>query len=437
LPAIAIAALLLLILLACTGRAPASAAASGQQLYVAPTGSDRNEGLSSGRPLRTVTAALARAGPGTVITLLPGTYAEQLVTRRAGQPGAPIIIRGEGRQAIIDGSRLASSLQRDQNVGLVELRHDHVQLIGLSIVKAPGTAILLAANDLLVEDNRVSDAQLHGISTHTDRQTNYRGRPGTMISRIRLIANLVERAPLARQGQAISLIADDFEVRGNHVRNSPREGIDIWLGARRGKVVDNVVHDNRAAGIYVDGASDVLIHRNRVYRNGSGIGVSSEDVNYRTRGVVVANNIVQENQDAGIFLWDDGSDRGFVGVQEVSILHNTLVGNRYAIYLSGRSNTGWIANNLGQSRRAPLSNNARNSSFRIEGNLWLKNRLGVIPINATNLQSRASPGRDRGQQLLGRTPNEQAVISADIRGRSRPRGRAPDAGAFEHDSLGL
>lgn len=62
-------------------------------LYVSPSGSDGNDG-SRATPLRTIQSALTRAGPGTTITLAPGIYREQPVTRHDGAPGAPITIKG-------------------------------------------------------------------------------------------------------------------------------------------------------------------------------------------------------------------------------------------------------------------------------------------------------------------------------------------------------
>ena len=44
------------------------------QLYVDPTGSDTNDGSASA-PLRTIQAGLAKATPGTQITLAPGCTA--------------------------------------------------------------------------------------------------------------------------------------------------------------------------------------------------------------------------------------------------------------------------------------------------------------------------------------------------------------------------
>src|SRR6185436_13172569 len=66
----------------------------GPPLYVSPSGRDGNDGASAATPLATIQAALAKAGPGTVINLAPGVYHEQPTTVRDGAPGAPITIKG-------------------------------------------------------------------------------------------------------------------------------------------------------------------------------------------------------------------------------------------------------------------------------------------------------------------------------------------------------
>jgi hypothetical protein len=64
-----------------------------QVLHVDPAGPDSGDG-SVGAPLRTIQAALDAAVPGTLITLAPGVYREELHTVRDGAPGAPITIKG-------------------------------------------------------------------------------------------------------------------------------------------------------------------------------------------------------------------------------------------------------------------------------------------------------------------------------------------------------
>jgi nitrous oxidase accessory protein NosD len=301
-------------------------------------------------------AALARAKAGDTLVLAPGTYHERLVTRVPG-----LTIRAKGAVIQVSGRQ-----DHDQNDGAVRLAHPRTHLIGLKVVGAPNTGIVLAADDLTVEGCEVVGARRHGISTDTARQTNYPGLQGTMIRRVKLLANHVHGCTLAGNGygQAISLIADGFTVRGNDVHDNKDIGIDVWLGARHGEVVGNRCHANMAAGIYVDGAQDVKIHHNAVFRNKTGIGVSSEDPHYATRGIQVADNQVWGQRESGCFVWD--APGGPDGVQDVSFARNALTGNKVGFYLAGTGNTGELVDNAADG--VALVDRSVASRFTLRGN---------------------------------------------------------------------
>jgi Protein of unknown function (DUF1565) len=73
--------------------APGASPVYTQVLHVDPAGTDSGDG-SAGAPMRTIQAALDKAEPGTLISLAPGVYREELTTVRDGAPGAPITIKG-------------------------------------------------------------------------------------------------------------------------------------------------------------------------------------------------------------------------------------------------------------------------------------------------------------------------------------------------------
>ncbi|HEX8339041.1 MAG TPA: hypothetical protein VF621_20135, partial [Pyrinomonadaceae bacterium] len=153
--------------------------AGAAALYVSTRGDDSKDGSSPERALRSISAALSRARAGTTVFAAGGTYYEQVVTKAGGAEGAEITVKSFDGTAVIDGSRLGWTPDRNQNQGLVELRHPHVKLAGLKVVGSKNTGILLAADHLTVEGCEVFESRLHGISADTSRQTNYRGRRGT------------------------------------------------------------------------------------------------------------------------------------------------------------------------------------------------------------------------------------------------------------------
>jgi parallel beta-helix repeat protein len=310
-----------------------------------------------------------------------------------------------------------------------------VRLAGLKVINSKNTGVLLDADHLSVEGCEVAESRLHGLSTDTSRQTNYDGRRATMIREVVIRDNVVRRSSLSGNSQAVSVIADGFVVAGNTVRENAHEGIDIWLGARRGEVSGNDVHHNSAPGIYIDGASYVRVHSNRVHDNPKGVGVTSEDANYPTHDVWVYNNLVYDNANAGLFLWDDAAAPGFRGSQNVLLAHNTLAGNGLSVYLSGDGNSVEVMNNLGVSSGAGLYSSTTNSNVNAHDNLWLKSGGGFVDaVNKDFRLTSASPAVDRGVPApyfyddLGNA----YTVATDFDGRPRPHGVGSDAGTFEY-----
>ena len=134
----------------------------------------------------------------------------------------------------------------------------------------------------------------------------------------------------------------------------------------------NTVYGNDAAGIYVDGAAYVKIDGNLVYRNRAGIECHPRMPIMTPTDIWVFNNLVYDNRDAGLLLvWDDRRRTGYAGVQRVLIAFNTLVDNKYSIYLAGEKNSAEIMNNLGYATDGSIHNSSQRSFVVAEGNVWL------------------------------------------------------------------
>ena len=73
-------------------------------LHVSPTGVDSNTGASADAALRTIQRAADLANPGDVVLIHPGVYREAVYVRKSGTWIQPIVFRGVGSGAILDGS---------------------------------------------------------------------------------------------------------------------------------------------------------------------------------------------------------------------------------------------------------------------------------------------------------------------------------------------
>ena len=88
-------------------RSEALAEPTLRTLYVSPSGDDGNPGTSPGAPLRTVQHAASLAQAGDLVLIQPGVYRESVSVPRSGTAAQPIVFRGSGAGAILDGADAA------------------------------------------------------------------------------------------------------------------------------------------------------------------------------------------------------------------------------------------------------------------------------------------------------------------------------------------
>src|SRR5215213_5617713 len=114
------AALLIALIAPFATRGMSAAAAS---YYVSSTGSDTNDGRTAGAPFKSIQKAVDLAQPGSVITLAPGVYLQDIHSIRDGAADAPISVAGPA-DAIVKGGGGAR---------IIEINHDNITLSGFTI----------------------------------------------------------------------------------------------------------------------------------------------------------------------------------------------------------------------------------------------------------------------------------------------------------------
>lgn len=332
-----------------------AAAAGGQTYYVAPNGSDTNNGTLSS-PWRTIQKAANTVVAGDTVLVREGIYQEFVTIKTSGSKtnGYITFQAYPGEHPIIDGSELTiasgkSALIHITNASYIivdgfELRNlkasTHSQSpTGIRVLQS-GTEIHILNNDIHHIENTFSNGNGHGI--------HILGTSSVPLTNIRVSGNEVHHlATGSSESVTLSGNIDGFVVENNRIHDNNNIGIDI-AGfynacstpcrdqARNGTVAGNTVYNidtssnasyngNSAAGIYADGSANVVIERNLVYANDFGVSIASEKQGKSASGITVQNNYIYHNDLAGVVIGGSGTSNG--GATDIKILNNTIVDN--------------------------------------------------------------------------------------------------------------
>jgi hypothetical protein len=172
---------------------------------------------------------------------------------------------------------------------------------------------------------------------------------------------------------------DSFIIRKNKIYNAENIGIDAAGGysansnpaynyARNGLISENELynidmttgpiggaHGHGAIGIYIDGARNIIVERNKLHECDRGIGIVSENDAYPTSNCIVRNNFVYNGWRTGIYL---GGYLNYTsgGTNDCYVVNNTLYNNNKElgafgevegeIRLTERCNNNVIKNNI-------------------------------------------------------------------------------------------
>lgn len=317
---------------------------------------DRNRPVINVRAGESIQRALERAPEGAIINVEAGTYKERLnITRDnvilRGQPGAVLDYQG------VSISGAAIKIKDRQNV----------TISGFEIRNIRGgdtpTAIQVegSSSNIRIVDNRIhkveNSSNAHAIAVY--------GRGSNPIRNIEISGNKISDLRLGRsEAVVINGNVDGFKITDNEIFNCDNIAIDIIGGegvsrggndrARNGVISHNLVYDidsgrnqayrhRCAAGIYVDGGSDIVIEKNIVRNSNFGIEAASEKRGMFAERITIRNNRLENNHLAGITLGGSGSSNG--GLKDSTVENNILVGNKAHLWRQRNLSAVEIRNN--------------------------------------------------------------------------------------------
>lgn len=349
-----------------TGLVLLSTLVQGAERYVSPTGTAGNPGTEAS-PWSAAHAVTA-AQPGDVVYFRSGTYSSRLNITVNGTATQPIVFREyPGETPVFDMNAVTptganGSIIRMNNRSHITVQgltlqnwrtsNDAVTVVGIEITGS-GSGVRLLGNTLhhIEQNNAVLgnfDANGHGIVVY--------GTGSTPISNLVIDGNHLYSLRLgASEALVVNGNVTGFKVNNNVVHDCNNIGID-FIGyegissdpaqdrARNGVCSGNTVYgidssfnpaydgdfttgggDKSAAGIYVDGGTNIIIERNVVHSCNFGVELASEDPDGLTDQITLRNNLLHHNQQAGLIM--GGYDRNRGSTQNCLIANNTFFQN--------------------------------------------------------------------------------------------------------------
>ncbi len=322
-----------------------SCPARSNEIIVSPSGGD----------YASIQQALNAAHAGDIVTVLTGTYPEALVFPRSGSEisGYITLRAGTGATVTVDPNA-------DTDAILIENR-SYLKISGIEVTNSHGVSdgagirVRGWGDRIEIRNNR-----MYGLTGSDAVGIMILGNSATPISRVVIDGNYIHDCEPA-QSEALVLNGNvtGFEVTNNTVHDVNNIGIDFiggesWTGnygvAREGVCRGNHVYRARsnygggyAAGIYVDGGRDIVIEGNSVHECDLGIEIGAENPGYNVTGVIVRNNIVYDNDKAGIVFGGYEQARG--RVNDCEFTGNTLYKNDTLKDGNGEFAVNWAGGN--------------------------------------------------------------------------------------------
>lgn len=327
--------------------------------YVSPAGNDANAGTLAA-PLRGINTALVKAAPGDTVIVRAGRYYEKVKFPRSGRQDKYITLKAyPGEKPFIDGTGLSitgkEALVTIRNTSYIIFEEFDICNYTSSTpwVNINGIVADEGSSHLIIRKNKIYNIE-HNVAAADGRSGHgieIIGNTGTAMTDVLVEDNEIHDCNTGySENLTINGYVDGFIIRRNKIYNAENIGIDAAGGyaanpnpafnyARNGLITENElydidmttgpvgpVHGHGAIAIYVDGARNIIVERNRVHDCDRGIGIVSENDAYPTSNCIVRNNIVSNCYRTGIYL---GGYLGHTGggTRNCHVVNNTLYQN--------------------------------------------------------------------------------------------------------------
>jgi hypothetical protein len=432
---------------------------------VSPAGSDTAAGTAAS-PFKTIGKALSVAGPGELIRVLAGTYAERVVLGEGVQAGTPdkkITLQGEGKPRLVPGTGGGA---------LVQVRRPNWIIDGFDIdlQRQPFYAVTFEGD---VRGSVLANSELrHG--THGAAVTTFGHANGAVIENNHIHGFVKASGNQDSHGVVVQWTSKNITVRNNDIHDNsgdsvqclgpegftnqpPADGLVIennHFYANRENAVDiktchnvvirnNRMHDFQPSAtakgdalVVHYSAKNVLIEDNEVYDSGKGISVGGNRSGPVPTGVIIRRNRVYDitARDGG-----EGSGIRLENSEGTVVVNNTVLRAAKAGLVLGHGTGGPTSNTT-------VANNLIDSPVAVELGVFrpgLKMGFNLFPAGA-QFKAPGAVGLDGFKAAAGDATSTAGDTSVGSNAAPAPSavdkgtpvglpfcGGAPDIGAVE------
>lgn len=421
---------------------PQTARAAGNTYYVAVSGSDSNAGTQAA-PWKTIQKAANAAAAGDTVYVRGGTYKEKVIVRNSGSASAPITFMAyPGETPVIDANGI--SMANYFEGGFTISGRNYIEVTGFKVINVTkGFGIVCVSSDhCVIRNNQTYNTLMSGIVMR------YAAYATVDHNDVGLANNDGEQEMITVSGSAFVTVTNNVVHDGGPGTNGG-EGIGVKDNSHDVLVRNNEVYNNSRIGIYVDAYTgegyNITVDGNRVHHSKRiGIAVEAEKSGHSLNNIVIINNLVYRNGQAGIAL----GDWGYGTISKIFIVNNTVAlngigaGNGGIALWNSRASKVTVRNNIVSQNEAftievqgtppsetTITNNLldgfRNAAHETRGTNYVNGDPLFVNASAADFSLQAaSPAINAGTS--SNAPDH------DLAGAARPNASAWDIGAYEY-----
>jgi len=277
-----------------------------QNYYIAPNGSDSNDGTLS-QPWETIAKANASLQPGETVYIRQGTYHERIEPARSGTEGNKITYQNYQNE-------IAKIVGRSATENVVKITKSYIVINGLTLYHEdlPDCSGYGGCSDF-----RIMIVSILFSGAHHNEILNNK-----IVSPYPLVEKDTELF-MREGGVTIASGAHHNLIQGNEIRNMSFMGIGLSKAPMFTKILNNIVVDYYQDGVHYGQGQDVntntLIEGNTFSGSVRSDGIQCDGEGIVNRGIIIRNNIIYNNAENNIDL---------KGTKNIIVEGNILYGSR-------------------------------------------------------------------------------------------------------------